>query len=156
MSSTCIISHLASSASLIGLGWTVDTFYLSDEAESALCRDRLNFLMRHDIVQLIPPAIMKRVSHPGDNAQIEGFQELFVHLNTDPRAERLRKLIVEYFNVSPILRPYLSQSSLRISCNMTHSASFNFGTAEYPGEEPLSFRGNVANTIDLSEPCAFP
>ena len=122
MSSTCTIFHLVSAASFIGLGWTLDTFSLSDDAESALCRDRPNFLMRHDIAKLIPAATMKRVSHPGDNAQIEGFQELFVHLNTDPRAERLRKLIVEYFNVSPILRSYLSQSSLRVSCNMTHSA----------------------------------
>ena len=153
MSSTCTIFHLASAASFIGLAWTVDTFCLSDDAESALCRDRPNFLTRHDIVELIPAAIMKRLSHPGDNAQIEGFQELFVHLNTDPRADKLRKLIVEYFNLSPILCRYLSQSSFRISCDMTHSASVHFGIAEYPGEEPLSFRGN---TIDPSEPRASP
>jgi hypothetical protein len=86
----------------------MDTFYPSDEAESALCRDRPNFLTRHDIMQFIPPAIAKRVNHPGDIAQIEGFQELFIHLNTDPSAEKLRKLIVDYCNDSPILRPYLS------------------------------------------------
>ena len=92
------------------LGWTADTFHDSDQAELALCRDRPNFLMRYDIVKLIPSAIAKHIYHPGDIAQIAGFQELFVHLNTNPDAEELRKLIVNYFNALLNLRCYLSKS----------------------------------------------
>jgi hypothetical protein len=59
-------------------------------------------------MQLIPERIAKRVIHPGDDAQINGFEELFVLLNTDQDAGRLRKLIVDYFNNTPFLREHLS------------------------------------------------
>jgi len=134
----------------------MDTFYPIDEAESALCRDRPNFLTRHDIVQLIPPAITKRVNHPGDIAQIEGFQELFVHLNTDPSAEKLRKLVVNYFNGSPILRPYLSQSHrliYRTTRYTYHSVMSGIISAGHPGEETLPFRsGHVADASTSLSP----
>jgi hypothetical protein len=91
------------------LSWTADTFHDSDQAELALCRNRPNFLRRDDIVKIIPSAIAKRIYHPGDIAQIAGFQELFVHLNTNPDAEELRRLIVNYFNASFDLRCYLSK-----------------------------------------------
>jgi len=95
-------------------------------------------------VQSIPPAIAKLVCHPGDIAQIEGFQELFIHLNTDPNAEKLRKLVVDYFNGSPILRPYLSQSH-RFIYHTTrytyHSAMSGIIPAGHPGEETLPFHG---------------
>ena len=127
----------------------MDTFYSSDEAESALCRDRPNFLTRHDIVQFIPPAIAKRVNHPGDIAQIEGFQELFLHLNTDSSAEKLRKLVADYFNGPPILRPYLSQSHhfmYRTTRYTYHSAMSGIIPAGHSSEEALPFRsGYVVN-----------
>jgi len=133
----------------------MDTFCSSGEAESALCRDRPNFLTRHDIVQFIPPAIAKRVNHPGDIAQIEGFQELFVHLNTDPSAEKLRKLVVDYFNGSPILRPYLSQSqSLHVSYNticlpLCH-VWYHFGRTPWRGDTAISQR--TCRCVDIFEP----
>ena len=103
------ISRQRSPHSFNRLGWTADTFHDSDQAELALCRDRPNFLMGYDIVKLIPSAIAKHIHYPGDIAQIAGFQELFVHLNTNPDAEELRKLIVNYFNAPLNLRCYLSK-----------------------------------------------
>ena len=61
-------------------------------------------------MKLIPSSIAKHIYYLGDIAQIAGFQELFVHLNTNPDAEELRKLIVNYFNAALNLRCYLSKS----------------------------------------------
>ena|ERR1700733_8566215 len=70
--------------------WTERTFVNSDEAEDALCRDRPGFIMRREILKLIPRKIKRHITHPGDNAQIKGFQELFIYLNKHPGSERLR------------------------------------------------------------------
>lgn len=86
----------------------MDTFYDSNAAELGLCLDRPNFLMRRDIIQLIPSDIAIRITHPSADAQITGFQGLFVILNTKSEAEELRRLIVHYFNHSASLRGHLS------------------------------------------------
>lgn len=72
-------------------------------------------MQRPDILRLVPSDIAKRIYHSGDNAQITGFQELFVLVNADPSAEELRRLLVNYFNDSSVLRNHLSQST-RIFC----------------------------------------
>ena len=59
---------------------------------------------------LIPEYIWKHIMHSGDNAQLEGFRELFVYLNTRLDAEGLRQQIVTYFNNSLSLRQHLRQS----------------------------------------------
>lgn len=67
-----------------------------------------------------------RIVHSGDIAQIEGFRELFILLNTDPGADELRQLIVTYFNNSPSLQGHLGQSVFLISVtmrDMTHCNS---------------------------------
>ena len=65
--------------------------------------------MNQEILNLIPARIRKHITHPGDIAQIEGFQELFTHLNEDPGSKALRQLVVSYFAGSPSLREHLSQ-----------------------------------------------
>jgi hypothetical protein len=57
----------------------------------------------------VPPEIMKHIVHPEATAQIKGFQELFVLLNTDPHVDHLRRLVVNYFNDSPWLRTHLRE-----------------------------------------------
>lgn len=84
----------------------------SDEAEDALCHDRPGFIMRREILKLIPGKIKKHITHPGDNAQIKGFQELFVYLNKHPGPERLRRAVAAFFDDTVHLRPHLSQSLL--------------------------------------------
>ena len=74
-----------------------------------LSTDRPRFILRKDMMTLIPSNIKKRIIHPGDNGQIQGFQELFVHLERSSAADELRALIVEYFMRSPQLRAHLSQ-----------------------------------------------
>jgi len=62
---------------------------------------------------LIPKSIQLPIIHSGDNAQITGFEELFVLLNTNPNAEDLRRLVVSYFNKYPDLQGHLSERSFR-------------------------------------------
>jgi len=88
----------------------MDTFVNSTDAETDLCADRVNFIRRNDIMRLIPSNIREGIKHPGDNAHDEGFQELFIHLNTDSTADELRKLVVDYCNDSPLPRVHLSTS----------------------------------------------
>ena len=90
--------------------WTEETFINSDDAEAALCRDRSGFILRNDIMAIIPGDIKKRMIHPDVNAHIQGFQELFVHLNKGHPLKRLRELVEAYFNDCPPLRGHLSQS----------------------------------------------
>lgn len=90
------------------LGWTADIFDNSDDAEADLCADRAAFVMQAEIQPLIPRDIWMRLIHSGDNAQIEGFRELFIHLNTDPDADELRRLIMTYFKNTPALQGHLS------------------------------------------------
>ena len=99
--------------------WTDETFIKSNEAEASLCEDRPAFVLRNDIMALIPNHIKKHIIHSNANAQILGFQELFVYLNKDRSPARLRQLISAYFNDSPPLRGHLSQSSL-VFCHGTN------------------------------------
>src|SRR3984885_4960253 len=91
--------------------WTDEIFKKSDDAEASLCEDRSAFVLRNDIMALIPTRITKFMNHSGPEAQIRGFQELFLYLNKDPSPAQLRQLIQAYFNDSPSLRGHLSQSS---------------------------------------------
>jgi len=92
--------------------WTHEIFKKSDDAEASLCEDRPAFVLRNDIMALIPITITKYMIHSGPEAQVRGFQELFLYLNKDPSQAPLRQLIHAYFNDSPSLRGHLSQSSL--------------------------------------------
>ena len=92
--------------------WTNEIFKKSDEAEASLCEDRSVFVLRNDIMALIPRHITRYMIHSAPEAHIRGFQELFLYLNKDPSPTRLRQLIHAYFNDSPSLRGHLSQSSL--------------------------------------------
>ena len=103
--------------------WTEETFIDSDDAEAALCEDRCAFVLRNDIMGLIPSHIKKRLIHSDVNAHIRGFQELFVHLNKNRPPHRLRQLIEAYFNDSPPLRGNLSQFP-RLLLNDRNSQNF--------------------------------
>lgn len=74
----------------------------------SLCADRSGFL-RHGQIVLIPIHIRSHIVHPGDNAQIEGFRKLFDYLNTDPAADDVRQLVVNYFNDYPYLQQHLHE-----------------------------------------------
>jgi hypothetical protein len=89
--------------------WTETTFVESDAAEEALCDDRSSFVVRHDIMEVIPGRIRRRITHSGDIAQIEGFRDLFVYLNDRSSPQKLRQLVIAYFRGSPYLRGHLSQ-----------------------------------------------
>jgi len=81
--------------------WTERKFLDGDDAEAALCFDRPAFIMRHDILKLIPGSIQRRITHPGDIVNIEGFWELFIYLNKTPGQKVLRQLVESYFASSP-------------------------------------------------------
>ena len=119
--------------------WTVDAFVDSDDAEAALCANRTAFVQR-DVKTSIPSHIWKQIVHPGDIAQITGFQELFLILNTNPAADGLRQLVVDYFNDSPPLRAHLSESRF-ILWIMRHrfGDSCASHTLEQPGAAPPPF-----------------
>ena len=90
--------------------WTEETFINSDEAEAALCEDRSRFILRNDIMAMIPGNIKKCMIHSDVNAHIQGFQGLFVHLNKGRPLKRLRDLVEAYFSDCPPLSGHLSQS----------------------------------------------
>jgi len=94
------------------LGWLADTFINSNGAEDGLCRDRAGFLQSVQM-ELIPRHVERHLVHTGDNAHIEGFRKLFEYLNTEPAADDLRQLVVNYFNdvryLQPLLHPPLSK-----------------------------------------------
>src|SRR5580692_4130775 len=90
--------------------WTDDIFEKSDDAETSLCEDRSVFVLRNDIMALIPRRITRYMIHSAPEAQVRGFQELFLYLNKDPSPTPLRQLIHTYYNDSPSLRGHLSQS----------------------------------------------
>ena len=91
--------------------WADDTFISSDEAETALCNDRSSFVVRGDIMTLVPGQIKKLMNNYESTAHIFGFRELFIHLNNNQSSMPLRQMIEDYFNESPSLRGNLSQSS---------------------------------------------
>ena len=90
--------------------WVDDTFISSDEAVTALCNDRFSFVMRGDIMTLVPGHIRLRMTHHDPSAHIPGFQELFIYVNNNQSATCLRQRIEDYFDNSPPLRENLSQS----------------------------------------------
>jgi len=94
-------------------GWLADTFTNINDAENALCRDRSGFLRSGGPLELIPPRIWSQLVNFGPTAHIEGFQNLFDYLNTEPAADYLRQLVVNYFNdvhyLQPLLHPPLSR-----------------------------------------------
>ena len=100
--------------------WADDTFISSDEAEDALCNDRSSFVVRRDIMALVPSHIKRRMIHPDPSAHIPGFRELFIYLNNNQSSMRLRQMIEDYFDNSLPLRGNLSQSSL-VSCDDTNN-----------------------------------
>ena len=89
--------------------WADDTFVSSDDAEDALCNDRSSFVVRDDIMTLVPGHIKRRMNHSDPSAHISGFQELFIYLNKNRSSTRLRQMIEDYFDNSPPLREHLSQ-----------------------------------------------
>jgi hypothetical protein len=93
-------------------GWLADTFTDSNDAEDALCRDRSGFLRKIQM-GLIPRPIWSRFVNFGPTAHIEGFQNFFDYMNTEPAADELRQLVVNYFNdvryLQPLLLPPLSR-----------------------------------------------
>lgn len=102
-------SPRAAVAPLHRLSWTDGTFISSFAAERDLCADRSSFVLRDEILECVPRHIRKLIEHRGDTAQIEGFAQLFTHLNSDPGPDQLRRLIVTYFQCVPSLRAHLSQ-----------------------------------------------
>jgi hypothetical protein len=138
----------------------VDTFHDSDIARFDLYCDRLNFIQNSDIMKLIPSNIAMRIMSPGDDAQITGFQELFVLLNTNARAEQLRKLIVNYFNNSPTLSEHLSQlpsQSFRGTWCIAEHICITPEYAGYPGKPQLPFLDDyLAEAVDPSKFDIFP
>ena len=99
--------------------WADDTFLSGDDAEDALCNDRSSFVVRDDIMTLVPGHIKRRMNHSDPSAHISGFQELFIYLNKNESSARLRQRIEDYFDNSPPLREHLSQSSF-VSCDGTN------------------------------------
>ena len=100
--------------------WTDDTFVSSDEAVTALCNDRFSFVVRSDIMTLVPCHIRLRITHHDPSAHIPGFQELFIYLNNNQSSMPLRQMVEDYFANSLPLRGNLSQSSL-VSCDDTNN-----------------------------------
>jgi hypothetical protein len=95
--------------------WADDTFISCDEAEAALCNDRSSFVVRSDIMTLIPGHIKMPMIHPEPSAHILGFRELFIYLNNNQGSTHLRQMIEDYFDNSPPLRGNLSQSSCAVT-----------------------------------------
>ena len=91
--------------------WADDTFISCDEAEAALCNDRSSFVVRSDIMTLVPGHIKMPMIHPEPSAHILGFRELFIYLNNNQGSMHLRQMIEDYFDKSPPLRGNLSQWS---------------------------------------------
>jgi len=64
--------------------WTEITFIDSFELEMDLCADRARFLLRRDIMKLIPRDIKKRIAHHSAEAHVTGFEQLFEHTTSQP------------------------------------------------------------------------
>ena len=100
-------------------GWLANTFVNIDNAENDLCADRSGFL-RTGRVELIPPHIQKHIIHGAATAHIEGFRQLFDHLNMEPTADDLRQLVVDYFNSHRYLQPHLHEHLSTLSVILLH------------------------------------
>ena len=128
-------------------------------AQVALSADRPSFVQRRDIMALIPSYIRRRLVYPGDIPRIEGFQDLFIFLNTDPDTAVLRGQIIVYFEGSPALRNQLSQCfsplATRLVSHYTTASTGNPGVMSprlYPA--PVNDRGkcNPCLPHDSSHP----
>ena len=108
------VARLISITSLVS-GWLGDTFVKSDDAEDSLRADHSGFRRNGHLMELVPRDIQRHIIDDGDNARIEGFRKLFDYLNTDPAANDLRQLIVNYFNDHPYLREHLHEPLSRSS-----------------------------------------
>jgi hypothetical protein len=124
--------------------WSEETFIKSDEAEAALCADRFAFVLRNDIMVLIPDHIKKRIIHPDANVHIHGFQELFVYLNKDRGVTVLRQLIEAYFNDSAPFHGHLSQLSPMVGIL---SRLLTFNHLERPGGVQKKIRNIFVYTL---------
>ena len=79
-------------------------------AELALAADRQRFLRQQEILELLPMHIRMKIGNHGNLAQLEGFQDLFTHLDR-PGTDRdgLRERIAGYFWHHIDLRGHLSK-----------------------------------------------
>ena len=93
-----------------GPGWTGETFINAVEAEAALFGDQFAFVLRSDIMALIPSRITKRMNHRDTKVQVQAFRELFIYLDTNRCPILLHQLIEAYFDDRTLLG-HLSQSS---------------------------------------------
>jgi hypothetical protein len=89
--------------------WIAETFVDGLQAESALCTDRSEFIKQRHIMKHIPNHIMKRITHPDAGSQIQGFEDLFLLLDTRGTGD-LHRLVTKYFHDTLPLRPHLSKS----------------------------------------------
>lgn len=94
--------------------WAKATFVNVDDAQVALNEDRSDFILRSDIMEIIPKPTRRRIIHPRDEGQIKGFEDLFDLLEL-PASEGLRRIITDYFAQKPALRKHLSQLLSTIS-----------------------------------------
>ena len=69
----------------------------------------------------LPADIRWHILHPGVDAQIQGFQDLFILLDSDPAPDSLRATVVAYFNRTPRLREHLREPALISSAIAHHS-----------------------------------
>jgi hypothetical protein len=93
-------------------GWTSQVFHDSVAAETALSSEWGRFVEQDDFRRLIPEDIWRHISHLHVLARIQGFRDLFILLNTDPKVNDLRRNIFYYFVKLPVLRDYLSKSAM--------------------------------------------
>jgi len=96
------------------LAWVEVTFVNPDAARHNLAVDRPRFVLRDDIMDLIPTETKMHIIYPTADGNIDGFRELFVYLATSPPTvvDGLRRLIITYFESSPTLRGNLSKLPL--------------------------------------------
>ena len=118
-------------------GWTSNTFIDSEAAQMELRYDR-EFLGQHGLVAYLPPDIRVHIFHSSAFTRGTGFKELFTLLNTDPEADGLRQLVVNYFNNSLSLRKHLREQDL--SHHIVYAIHpFTFTSTGHPFDPPLPF-----------------
>ena len=116
-------------------GWTSHTFINSEEAENDLRMDRAQFVQQRELMASLPADIRKHIVHLGDNAQVKGFEDLFIFLDRSPTADNLRQMVVHYFNKSPSLRGHLSKPHMIGPVGHTNNylhGSFAPNSTEHP------------------------
>jgi len=78
------------------------------------------------------------IIHIESTAQIKGFQDLFIHLNTNPDANDLRRLIYDYFVNSPPLCAHLRSDNVppQVSCG---TGNLDSTPPPFPGRSQPDF-----------------